>query len=112
MSSTRLREQVEAMDGFKLAFYSALMWLLVFFVVGAMTVPWFGIVAGVVAVVGLWCVGIYKAMEQGRRIERLGVAAERARREADEASAIADRLDAEAARVETRSALMWFVTPN
>jgi hypothetical protein len=39
----------------QVAFFSLLMWFLVFFTVGAMAVPWFG----VVAVVGVWEFGMY-----------------------------------------------------
>jgi hypothetical protein len=64
-------------------------------------------------VVGLWGYGIGKAVQQDREIERLRVAAVRARREADAAQAIADRLGEEARqRMETRAAIQSLMNPN
>jgi hypothetical protein len=76
--------------------------------------PGWALGVGVLAVVGLWGVGIYKAIEQDRQIEAHRLAAEQAREEAEEKRAIADRMaeEAEAARMETRGALMWFVNSN
>jgi hypothetical protein len=111
------------MKTIQLIFFSLLMWFLVYFTVGAATVPWLGAVAGVVAVAGVWGFGIYKAIEQGRRIERLRAAAVQARQEADEKQAIADRMAEEEytawqeahrarARMETRAVMRGFINPN
>jgi hypothetical protein len=85
--------------------------------------PGWALGLGVVAVVAVWGVGIYKAIEQGRQIERLRVEMEQARQHAGEAQAEADRLAEEARvahaeaerarqRMDARAALMEFVNPN
>jgi hypothetical protein len=74
--------------------------------------PGWALGLGVVAVVGVWVYEISKAVEHARQIENLRLAAVHPRQEADETQAVADRLDAEAARMETHSALMRFVSPN
>jgi hypothetical protein len=51
-------------------------------------------------------------VQQGREIERLRVAAVRARREADAAQAIADRLGEARQRMETRAAIQSLMNPN
>jgi hypothetical protein len=64
-------------------------------------------------VVGLWGYGIGKVVQQGREVERLRVAAVQARRKADAAQAIADRLGEEARqRMETRAAIQSLMNPN
>jgi hypothetical protein len=63
-------------------------------------------------VVGVWGYGIGKAVQQGREIERLRVAAVLARREADAAQAIADRLGEARQRMETRAAIQSLMNPN
>ena len=73
--------------------------------------------------VGLVVVAIHRAREKQRRIAVLAADAERARREAGEAQAIADRLAEEARvaneeaerarqRMDARAALMEFINPN
>ncbi len=92
-----------------LAILCAFGWLVTFVLTG----KWF---VFPILFVGLVVVAIHRAREKQRRIAVLAADAEQARQEADEAQAIADRLDtlaeAEAARMETRRALMRFVNPN
>jgi uncharacterized membrane protein len=92
-----------------LAILCAFGWLVTF----VLTRKWF---VFPILFVGLVVVAIHRAREEQRRIAVLAADAEQARQEAEEAQAEAHRLDAlaetEAARMETRSALMWFVNPN
>ena len=91
-----------------LAILCAFGWLVTFVLTG----KWF---VFPILFVGLVVVAIHRAREKQRRIAVLAADAEQARQEADEAQAIADRLDtlaeAEAANG-NRRALMRFVNPN
>jgi hypothetical protein len=107
-----------------LAFYSPLLFVVVLFMVAAVTtVPWLGLLAAVLAVAGVWGLGIYKALKEAKRVEALRVAAERAWQEYAAKQAIADRVAEEEyaawqeahlarERMESRAAMRGFINPN
>jgi hypothetical protein len=106
-------------------FFVRLIWLAILCVFGwlvtfVLTEKWW---AFPILLVGLVVVAIHRAREKQVRIAMLAAEADRARQEADEAQAIADRLAEEARianaeaqrtrqRIETRAAIEGFVSPN
>ena len=104
----------------KLLFFSVLLLIFAGSVLSGLGVPpGPALGLGLAAVVGVWGFGIHRAIEHGKQIERLRVAAERARQEAEEAQVIADQeyaawqeVHLARVRMETRAAMRGFINPN